>query len=557
MQKSAIGWTTRTWNFVHGCSKVSDGCARCYAMELSLKRGWTPKPWTIQNEAENVLMKPHKLVEVYGKDIEAGDRIFVNSMSDMFHHAIPDWYKAVGWALMLSRPDLTFQVLTKRPEATIDWPERLEAAVRSQEYADFTQQQKGRRGRWVFVYDALRTLQESYGGIGKPMDPWADHIWMGTSVEDARVLDRIDHLRQSAAAVKFISAEPLLGPWPADTDLTGIHWVIVGGESGTHMEPDNGRWMQQSWARGIRDLCLDQGVAYFYKQDSAKRTEVRTALQHGDGDYYTWQQYPGSLTYPQWSSASGKIIGGDGPMQTTWSQRVDRQRTRYYTQHEESYAPDYDLPWSSYELPGHGVISPKIGIADTMPKLPLPDTMVDDTRDMIAALRGLGYTLTAAYIQSGMPIRATPETIPPHTLTIHTAQMSVDDPDTLDITVKSATEWMGKFLRPSWQIVMAHKRGDITDDEYTPRYKQMLRDRYAAGSNTATIHRWFHTTDRVVLKCYCRDGAFCHRHIAAEVLKSIGESIGVQVIIAGEITRKHENLKRIVDALNPEQPKLL
>jgi protein gp37 len=559
MQETAISWTSRTWNYIHGCSKVSDGCARCYAMELSLKRGWTEKPWTLQNEAENVMMKPHKLVDVFGKDVNPGDRIFVNSMSDMFHRAIPDWYKAVGWALMLSRPDLTFQILTKRPEATIDWPERFHKAVMSDAFYAFMVKQRNRKGRWASVHKALNSIfieARLFHANNVPLDPWADHIWMGTSVEDARVLDRIDHLRQSAAAVKFISAEPLLGPWPADTDLTGIHWVIVGGESGTHMEPGNGRWMKQEWARGIRDLCLDQGVAYFYKQDSAKRTEVRTALQHGDGDYYTWQQYPGRLSNPQWSAASGKIIGSDGPMQDRWNNGVRNQRARYYAQHEAPYAPDYDLPWDAYEYDAMSSsvdrLSPIIDMPHDKPMTTYriggpPQVALQQAVD---ALNTLGDTLTRHYIHAGMPVRAVPEAAPPHTLIIHTAQMGVDDPDALDITVKSATDWVGKFLTPSWDIVMGHKRGDISDDEYTSRYKQMLRERYAAGSNTATIHHWLRTTDRVVLKCYCREGKFCHRHIAAQVLQSIGQHIGVRVLIGDEITRPTPQPKT-------EQPALL
>lgn len=208
MNKTAISWTNHSWNFVHGCSKVSDGCKHCYAMELSLKRGWTEKPWTIQNEDANVMMKPHKLVDAYGKDVEAGQRIFVNSMSDMFHRSIPDWYKAVGFCLMLDRDDVVFQILTKRPHETIDWHERFLVAIGTPEFLTFRKDLKLRKGRWAKVYAALLKA-ESY------RSPWADHIWMGTSVEDARVIDRIDALRQSKAHVRFISAEPLLGPYPA------------------------------------------------------------------------------------------------------------------------------------------------------------------------------------------------------------------------------------------------------------------------------------------------------------------------------------------------------
>lgn len=126
---------------------------------------------------------------------------------------------------------------------------------------------------------------------------------MGTSVEDEKVISRIDELRQNKAQVWFISAEPLLGPYPAVTDLSGIHWVIVGGESGSHMDrrtnrDTNPRWMKQDWARGIKRLCVDQGVAYFYKQDSAHVTEQRPWLVETDNSFWKWEQYPGDLRPP-------------------------------------------------------------------------------------------------------------------------------------------------------------------------------------------------------------------------------------------------------------------
>lgn len=242
---TAISWTTHTWNPVHGCSKVSEGCRHCYAERLSLERGWTSKPWTGPNARDNVQLKPHKLKEPYR--ISQPSRIFVNSMSDLFHDRVPDSYIRDIFAVMEDLPRHIFQVLTKRPKRAASW-----------------------RG------------------------PWPPNVWMGTSVEDDRVLHRLDDLRPCRAAVKFISAEPLIGPWPQDVDLAGFDWLIVGGESGSGHRP-----MPHAWARGIRDLCLAQGVAYFFKQSAAMRTEKGTSLQHADGTFWTWQQYPGHLTDPE------------------------------------------------------------------------------------------------------------------------------------------------------------------------------------------------------------------------------------------------------------------
>ena len=127
MNETIIRWTDSSWNPVSGCSKVSDGCRFCYAMTISLKFKQTSKPWTIQNEAENVVIKPHKLHEPYTLGTEP-QRCFVNSMSDLFHRVIPDWYRAAVFCVMLDLPHIIFQTLTKRSDATIDWHERFLAA---------------------------------------------------------------------------------------------------------------------------------------------------------------------------------------------------------------------------------------------------------------------------------------------------------------------------------------------------------------------------------------------------------------------------------------------
>src|SRR5205807_582724 len=116
--------------------------------------------------------------------------------------------------------------------------------------------------------------------------PWAENIWMGSSVEDARVMHRIDTLRNCQAKILFLSCEPLIGRL-SNLNLSGIHWVIVGGESGPGY-----RSMPHEWAREIRDQCLEQGVAFFFKQSAAPRTEIGTALEEEDGTRYTWRQFP-------------------------------------------------------------------------------------------------------------------------------------------------------------------------------------------------------------------------------------------------------------------------
>jgi protein gp37 len=156
---------------------------------------------------------------------------------------IPDDFIARVFAVMADCPQVTFQVLTKRPERAAHW-----------------------------------------GG------PWPENIWMGTSVEDARVVHRVDSLRGCAAQTRFLSCEPLIGPL-GSVGLTGIHWVIVGGESGPGYRP-----MDHAWARQIRDACIEQGTGFFFKQSSAFRTEVGTALEHEDGSKWIWQQYPRNLT---------------------------------------------------------------------------------------------------------------------------------------------------------------------------------------------------------------------------------------------------------------------
>ena len=292
MQDSIISWTKKTWNPSGGCSRVSDGCKFCYAEALSHRYGWTKTAWTLQNESENVVIKPHKLHEPF--TIKEPSRVFVNSMSDLFHRVIPDWYRAAVFNVMLSLPQHTFQVLTKRPEATVNWHLRYLEAVKTPEYQQFAATHPNAK-----VRAALSAVYAT---------PWGNNIWMGTSVEDRRVVSRIDALRQCGAKVRFLSCEPLIGPL-GDVDLSGIHWVIAGGESGQHLtDPSHPRWLKQEWARELRDRCVAQGVAFFYKQDSGRVTELRPYLVEADGTFWRWWQYPGDLAKPVQVNAKGEPL---------------------------------------------------------------------------------------------------------------------------------------------------------------------------------------------------------------------------------------------------------
>lgn len=234
-----IRWTDETWNPTTGCSRVSAGCKHCYAEQLSLRFRWSDRPWTARNAPINVRLHPERLRKPY--TWRAPRRVFVNSMSDLFHPLVPDEFIAQVFTVMCDLPQHTFQVLTKRPERAAGWS-----------------------------------------------GPWPDHIWVGTSVENRRATGRIDELRACPAAVRFISAEPLLGPL-GHVDLAGIDWVIAGGESGSGY-----RSMNPDWARSLRDACVESNVAFFFKQDSGPRTEMRPWL-----DGMIWEQYPGNVVPPR------------------------------------------------------------------------------------------------------------------------------------------------------------------------------------------------------------------------------------------------------------------
>lgn len=203
---TSIEWTERTWNPVTGCSKVSQGCKHCYAERIA-DRFWGDRPFT------QVLCHPERLS--HPKAIRRGAMFFVNSMSDLFHPDVPEEFVQAVFEVMAGCPHHTFQVLTKRSERLAQLAPRLS---------------------------------------------WPQNIWMGVSVEDASVVDRIDHLRTVPAAVRFLSLEPLIGPLE-HLDLSGLQWVIVGGESGPGARP-----MKVSWVKSIRRQCRAAQVPFFFKQ---------------------------------------------------------------------------------------------------------------------------------------------------------------------------------------------------------------------------------------------------------------------------------------------------
>lgn len=219
-QKSNIEWTDATWNPVSGCSKISPGCAHCYAERLSLRFGHSRLPWTPTNAAENVVLHDSRLlIPISWREPRM---IFVNSMSDLFHERVTDEFIARVFETMRIARHHTYQILTKRPERMRDW----------------------------FTTDAGRTWAA---------DP-LPHVWLGTSIELDRWVHRADALRETPATIRFISAEPLLGPLPS-LNLAGIDWLIVGGESGSNHRP-----MDLEWARDIRDQCRAAGTSFFFKQ---------------------------------------------------------------------------------------------------------------------------------------------------------------------------------------------------------------------------------------------------------------------------------------------------
>ena len=251
MASTTIEWTDKTWNPVRGCTAVSPGCENCYAQLMAHRFSGPGKAYEGLTRLTAHGPKWTGKVRVVPEKLEEPLRwrkpslIFVNSMSDIFHKDVPADYIDAIFGVMRKADQHRFQVLTKRAER---FPE-----------------------------------------IGQLLGKWPENVWMGVSVENDDYTDRIDLLRASGAAVKFLSLEPLLGPL-SDLDLDGIDWVIVGGESGPGARP-----MHPSWVREIRDQCIEQNVAFHFKQwgaygpDGVKRPKKKNGREL---DGRTWDEWP-------------------------------------------------------------------------------------------------------------------------------------------------------------------------------------------------------------------------------------------------------------------------
>lgn len=222
MAETSIEWTDATWNPVAGCMIVSPGCSNCYAMRMAARldamgsgkyRGLTRRSGGRAVWRGNVNCDESSLA-IPGR-WKKPRRVFVNSMSDLFHPDVPEPFVSKVWDVMDACKQHTFQILTKRPERMRELAAKL---------------------------------------------PLLPNVWLGTSVESADYLFRLDDMRATPAAVRFVSFEPLLGS-VAGADLRGIHWVIVGGESGPRARP-----MEPGWVMEIENACRSFGAAFFFKQ---------------------------------------------------------------------------------------------------------------------------------------------------------------------------------------------------------------------------------------------------------------------------------------------------
>jgi len=239
--KSSIEWTEYTWNPVTGCTKISPGCLNCYAQRMAKRL----QAMGVPNYRNGFSLALHEHVLQAPLGWKKPSVIFVNSMSDLFHERVPIEFIIKVFDIMRQAPHHQFQVLTKRAErlaevtSFIDWPE---------------------------------------------------NVWMGVSVENAEYAHRIDYLRMTGAFIKFLSIEPMLGPIP-EMDLTGIDWVIVGGESGPKARP-----IQREWVVDIRNQCRKSNIPFFFKQWGGTNKKKAGRLLDGR----IWNQMP-SPQLQNWS----------------------------------------------------------------------------------------------------------------------------------------------------------------------------------------------------------------------------------------------------------------
>jgi len=236
MSKTNIEWTESTWNPVTGCNKISPGCKNCYA-EVMARRLKAMGQSNYKNGFK-LTLQPQMLDRPL--HLKKSQVIFVNSMSDLFHHDVPQSYIQEVFSIMNQANWHHFQILTKRSKRLMEINKHL---------------------------------------------PWTNNIWMGVSVENLDFTERIFHLSQTSAFIKFLSLEPLLGPLP-DLNLDSIDWVIVGGESGPRARP-----MKKEWVLDIRDQCQRAGVPFFFKQWGGINKKKNGRVLDGE----TWDELPVEL----------------------------------------------------------------------------------------------------------------------------------------------------------------------------------------------------------------------------------------------------------------------
>jgi protein gp37 len=239
MAETSIEWTDATWNPVAGCTVLTAGCTNCYAMRMAARldamgqakyKGLTRRSgarwvWT------GKIRLDHSAIDT-PKSWAKPRKVFVNSMSDLFHTDVPPEFIARVWATMKETPRHTYQILTKRPDRMAE----------------------------VLSCESFKVLP---------------NVWLGTSVEDRHVLSRLDHLRKVRAAVRFVSLEPLIGS-VAEADFTNIDWAIVGGESGPSARP-----MDPTWVCEIERKCRKTGTAFFFKQWGGKNKKAAGRILNG------------------------------------------------------------------------------------------------------------------------------------------------------------------------------------------------------------------------------------------------------------------------------------
>jgi len=236
-ENSAIEWTDATWNPVTGCTKISAGCDNCYAARFSERfRNVPGHPF---ETGFDLTLRPERLTQPFGW--RRPRMIFVNSMSDLFHKQIPRSYIEAVFATMERADWHIYQILTKRSSLL------------------------------------QRFVNDRYKGGSSPA-----HMWFGVSVEDQQATSRITHLQRTKASVRFLSIEPLIAP-VGKLPLAGIHWVIVGGESGPRARP-----IMHEWAVDIRNQCLEAKVPFFFKQWGGRSPKARGRLLEGR----EWSEFP-------------------------------------------------------------------------------------------------------------------------------------------------------------------------------------------------------------------------------------------------------------------------